>query len=212
MADPMMKKDLQVNSEEVNMWLDPIIKIAQIIADHLMVVTIVMSAESISKDLRTDPRTIIARTIMAVIAPIANSNQDMVAPKKVEQVDIVKISDLAVIMEIARNMVVLPAVDMTIVRAVVSKIVQVVDMTIAKAVASKIVQRVASKIVQRVVMTIVKAVVSTIVVHMNSVQTIDLAVNLETARNIVVLQVVAMIIMKEDPDNLMIAVDMVNRE
>jgi hypothetical protein len=157
---------------------------------------------------------------MAVIVPIANSSQDMVALKKVEQVDIVKISDLAVIMEIARNMVVLPSVDMTIVRAVVSKIVQVVVSKIVQAVVSKIVQVVdmtivkvvASKIVQRVVMIIARAVASTIVVHMNSVQIIDLAEIMEIVRNMAVLPAVDMTIMKEGPDNSMIAVAMVSRE
>ena len=80
--------------------------------------------------------------------------------------------------------------------------------TIVAAVA--VMKIVAAAVVMKIVA--VAVVVSIIVVHMNNVQTIDLAVNLEIARNIVALQVVAMIIMKEDPDNLMIAVDMVNKE
>ena len=43
-------------------------------------------------------------------------------------------------------------------------------------------------------------------------KTIDLVVSMVIVPNMVVLQVVAMIIMKEGPDNLMIAVDMVNKE
>jgi hypothetical protein len=101
---------------------------------------------------------------------------------------------------------------MKIVAAVVMKTVAAVMKTVAavmKAVAA-VMKAVAVVVVMKIVAVVV--VVSIIVVHMNNVQTIDLAVNLETARNIVVLQVVAMIIMKEDPDNLMIAVDMVNKE
>ena len=100
--------------------------------------------------------------------------------------------------------------------AVVMKIVAVavVMKIVAVAVVMKIVAvAVVMKIVAvAVVMKIVAVVVSIIVVHMNNVQTIDLAVNLEIARNMVVLQAVALIIMREDPDNLMIAVDMVNKE
>ena len=76
----------------------------------------------------------------------------------------------------------------------------------------KIVAAAVMKIVAAVMKIVAAAVDSIIVVHMNNVQTIDLAVNLEIVRNMVVLQVVAMIIMKEGPDNLMIAVDMANKE
>jgi hypothetical protein len=108
-------------------------------------------------------------------------------------------------------------VAVVVMKAVVAVVVMkavavVVVMTIVAAVVMKTVAAVMKTVAVVMKTVAVVVVVSIIVVHMNNVQTIDLAVNLETARNIVVLQVVAMIIMKEDPDNLMIAVDMVNKE
>ncbi len=99
-----MRKDLQVNPEAVNMFLDLNIKIVPTIAD-LPMATIAMS-EEISNKSHTDHKIIIAQTIMVVIVKIVIFSQDMVALRKVGQAVIDKTIDLVVSMVIVPNMVV----------------------------------------------------------------------------------------------------------
>jgi hypothetical protein len=99
-----MRKDHQENPVAVNMFLVLSIKIAPTIAD-LPMATIAMS-EEISNKSHIDHKIIIAQTIMAVIVKIVIFSLDMVALRKVDQVDIDKTIDLVVNMVIVPNMAV----------------------------------------------------------------------------------------------------------
>ena len=99
-----MRKDLQENPETVNMFLVLSIKIVPTIAD-LPMATIAMS-EEISNKSHIDHKIIIVQTIMVVIVKIVIFSLDMVALRKVDQVDIDKTIDLVVNMVIVPNMAV----------------------------------------------------------------------------------------------------------
>jgi hypothetical protein len=154
-------------------------------------VTIDMREEIVNRN-HIGHKTHIDNRTMVAIDKIVIINQDMVVHPKVDPVVIDKTSDLAVIMVIVRNM----AVQVAMIIVVVAMTIVVAAMTIVIPVGS----------------TIAGMQVSTIDALMSKDPISDLVVNMGIARNIVVLPVVAMTIMKEDQDNLMIVVDMANKE